>query len=237
MTSSSNQSQPHHSDLSLHENTSSNQCDLASFNTDLISSQDPQAKAAGTQPDAVLAYLEQLQRQEDVRTIPPLEQWHPERCGDMDLVIKANGSWWHEGRPINRQSMIDLFARVLWKEEGQYYLKTPVEKIRIQVEDAPLLVNQIEQVMIDGQSYLKCITQNQDIVMVDEAHPIVMRAFKQHDVVEYRPYISVRYGLDALIERTAFYHLIDYGQLQQNGQHVELALHSGAYHFKLTMPV
>ena len=66
------------------------------------------------------------------RSIPPLEQWQPKHCGVMDLKVLANGEWWHEGQLIKRQPMIDLFATVLWKENDNFYLKTPVEMIEIE---------------------------------------------------------------------------------------------------------
>lgn len=81
--------------------------------------------------------LQTLQQQlvelpSEPRKIPPLEHWHPTSCGDMNLQIKANNEWWHEGRKVTRQSLVSLFAKVLWAqvdEQGQvsYYLKTPVE--------------------------------------------------------------------------------------------------------------
>ena len=165
------------------------------------------------------------------RVIPPLEKWHPEHCGDMDLIIKANGEWWHEGQQIRRQKMIDLFSKVLWKEGEDYFLKTPVEKIRIQVEDAPLLVVSIDQVELEGKTYLQCTTQNQDVFVVDEDHALFMQDYQG----ESRPYVHVRFGLNALIQRQAFYHLVNYGELiEENGTTV-LVLSSGEYTIKLSI--
>ncbi len=70
----------------------------------------------------------------------------------MDLLVKANGEWWHEGQLIKRQALVDLFSSVLWKEEGKFYLKTPVEQIEIQVEDEPLFINQVDVVEIRQQT-------------------------------------------------------------------------------------
>lgn len=186
---------------------------------------------------SITAYLQQLEHD---RSIPPLEKWNPAYCGEMDLVIKANGEWWHEGRPIRRQKMIDLFSRVLWKEQGQYYLKTPVEKIRIQVEDAPLLITQVDQVEIDGLSYLQFTTQNQDVIIVDEQHPVSIRAYPEQKTgleqePEARPYVRVRYDLDALIQRQVFYHLVDYGELYDEPNGTCLKLQSGRTTFTLCM--
>jgi len=158
------------------------------------------------------------------RSIPPLDQWQPKHCGAMDLKVLANGEWWHEGQLIKRQAMIELFATVLWKEEDKFYLKTPVEQIEIEVEDEPLFVNQVDQVEIAGKIYLQLTTTTQDVVIVDEDHPIFMRAFQG----ELRPYVHVRFGINALIQRAAFLHLVEMGELSDDaaGQ-VKLCLQSG----------
>ena len=158
------------------------------------------------------------------RSIPPLDQWHPKHCGTMDLKVLANGEWWHEGQLIKRQAMIELFATVLWKEEDKFYLKTPVEQIEIEVEDEPLFVNQVDQVEIAGKIYLQLTTTTQDVVIVDEDHPIFMRAFQG----ELRPYVHVRFGINALIQRAAFFHLVEMGELSEDAEgQAKLCLQSG----------
>ncbi|MDN5645936.1 MAG: DUF1285 domain-containing protein [Acinetobacter sp.] len=158
------------------------------------------------------------------RSIPPLDQWHPKHCGTMDLKVLANGEWWHEGQLIKRQAMIELFATVLWKEEDKFYFKTPVEQIEIEVEDEPLFVNQVDQVEIAGKIYLQLTTTTQDVVIVDEDHPIFMRAFQG----ELRPYVHVRFGINALIQRAAFFHLVEMGELRDDAEgQAKLSLQSG----------
>lgn len=158
------------------------------------------------------------------RSIPPLDQWHPKHCGAMDLKVLANGEWWHEGQLIKRPAMIELFATVLWKEEDKFYLKTPVEQIEIEVEDEPLFVNRVDQVEIVGKIYLQLTTTTQDVVIVDEDHPIFMRAFQG----ELRPYVHVRFGINALIQRAAFFHLVEMGELSDDAEgQVKLSLQSG----------
>ena len=158
------------------------------------------------------------------RSIPPLDQWQPKHCGAMDLKVLANGEWWHEGQLIKRQAMIELFATVLWKEEDKFYLKTPVEQIEIEVEDEPLFVNQVDQVEIAGKIYLQLTTTTQDVVIVDEDHPIFMRAFQG----ELRPYVHVRFGINALIQRAAFFHLVEMGELTDDAEgEAKLCLQSG----------
>ena len=164
------------------------------------------------------------------RSIPPLAQWNPKHCGKMDLKVKANGEWWHEGQLIKRQALLDLFTKVLWKEDNKFYLKTPVEQIEIDVEDEPLLVNQVDQIELDGQAYLQVTTTNQDIVLVDAEHPIFMREYQG----ELRPYVHIRFGINALIQRHAFFHLIEYGSLLENEQgDAILSLQSGDFHLQL----
>ena len=165
------------------------------------------------------------------RSIPPLEQWHPKHCGAMDLLVKANGEWWHEGQLIKRQALVDLFSSVLWKEQGKFYLKTPVEQIEIQVEDEPLFINQVDVVEIGQKNYIQLITTHQDIVIVDAEHPIFMREYAG----ELRPYVHVRFGINALIQRAAFLHLVELGELSDNAQgETILSLKSGDLHLHLS---
>ena len=164
------------------------------------------------------------------RSIPPVQQWHPKHCGTMDLTVKANGEWWHEGQLIKRQSLIDLFSTVLWKEHGKFYLKTPVEQIEIKVEDEPLLVNQVDQVEIEGQRFIQLTTTNQDVIIVDAEHPIFMRQYQ----ADIRPYVHVRFGINALIQRASFFHLVEMGELVENEQGESvLSLKSGNFNLQL----
>jgi len=158
------------------------------------------------------------------KSIPPLEQWHPKHCGAMDLKVKANGEWWHEGQLVKRQALINLFSTVLWKEAGKFYLKTPVEQIEIEVEDEPLFIHQVDQVEIEGQVYLQLSSTTDDVIIVDEEHRIFMREFSG----EIRPYVQVRFGINALIHRAAFLHLVNMGELEENEQgETQLTLKSG----------
>ena len=88
-----------------------------------------------TNMEALSHYLKSSAGSRQGRSIPPLEKWHPEQVMDMDLVIKANGEWWHEGTHMTRESLVSLFATILWKEDqggkAEYFLKTPVQKLRV----------------------------------------------------------------------------------------------------------
>jgi len=131
--------------------------------------------------DALSQYLKSAAGSRKGRAIPPLDKWHPEDIADMDLVIKANGEWWHEGGQMTRESLVSLFATILWKEENngvtEYFLKTPVQKIRIQVEDAPLLINDVGIVHEDDVSWLEFTTTTGDVVRLDDEHQITLQAY------------------------------------------------------------
>ena len=204
--------------------------------------------------DALNQYFKSVASTRQGRAIPPLEKWHPEQVDDMDLIIKANGEWWHEGGHMTRQSLVNLFATILWKEENngavEYFLKTPVQKLRIQVEDAPLLIDDVGIINEDNTCWLEFTTTTGDVVRLDDKHPISLRAYsgKNHDHnkseekqnieadVQIRPYMMVRNGLDALIGRNAFYHLTEIGELTERDGETILTLQSGGKSYPLSMP-
>lgn len=187
-----------------------------------------QSAVTGSSLGQVAALLGSVQ--DGQRPIPPVDKWNPTFCGTMNLQVKSNGEWWHEGSKIQREPLIRLFSSVLWREGDDYFLKTPVEKIQIQVDDVPLLVNSIDQVEQDGNQWLRCSTRTGDVIVVDEQHPIFMREFEG----ELRPYIRVRWELEALIQRNAFYHLLNYGEFVEQGGKTQVALQSGDFSFSIT---
>nr|WP_296244991.1 MULTISPECIES: DUF1285 domain-containing protein [unclassified Psychrobacter] len=205
--------------------------------------------------NALSQYFKSAASKREGRVIPPLENWHPEQVADMDLTIKANGEWWHEGSHMTRESLVRLFATILWKEENNgsvaYFLKTPVQKLRIQVEDAPLLINDVGIVHEAGKCWLEFTTTTGDVVRLDDEHPIQLRAYtikspddhestkvneSTEENTQIRPYMMVRNGLKALIGRNTFYHLTEIGELtEQNGETI-LTLQSGGNSYSLSMP-
>ena len=211
--------------------------------------------------NALSQYFKSAPSIREGRAIPPLENWHPEQVTDMDLTIKANGEWWHEGGHMTRQSLVSLFATILWKEENngavEYFLKTPVQKLRIHVEDAPLLINDVGIVEEQGESWLEFTTTTGDVVRLDDEHPISLRAYTMKDSddnshsdksknkednkstessTQIRPYMMVRNGLEALIGRNAFYHLTEIGELTEREGETILTLQSGDNAYTLSMP-
>lgn len=197
--------------------------------------------------DALSQYLKAAADTRQARAIPPLEQWHPKQIADMDLLIKANGEWWHDGSKVTRQSLVDLFATILWQEElngaVMYYLKTPVQKLRIKVEDVPLLINDVGIVQEGGVSWLEFTTSTGDVVRLDDEHAIELRTYQSKrttDAVgneaQVRPYMLVRNGLYALIGRNTFYHLTEIGELTQQNERTVLTLRSGGKLYDVPMP-
>ncbi len=179
---------------------------------------------------------QQLQHGEAVNPdgFPPVHLWHPGSCGAMDLRIKRDGSWWYQGSPIQRQAMVKLFARILRREEnGDYVLVTPVEKIRIFVDDAPLLVNQAYQQWQDAMPVIFMETSTGDTFRLDATHALWVNT----DPVtqEPSPYVHVRAHLHALIGRNVFYNLVDWAipvQHLPTGRQ-ELILESAGEQFSL----
>lgn len=127
----------------------------------------------------------------------PVHLWTPPYCGEIDIVIRRDGTWWHEGAPIRREGLVQLFASILKREGERYYLVTPVEKVGIVVEDAPLLVTDL-----DGTTL---ITATGDRVPLGPDHPLRV---EDPDGTP-APYVLVRGGMEARIDRKTFYRLVD----------------------------
>ncbi len=155
--------------------------------------------------DAMQSLIKAAEAASGAGGYPPVERWEPEYCGEMDLVIRRDGSWWHEGTRIGRERMVRLFARILRKDaDGHTYLVTPVEKIRIEVEAAPFLAIAVERAGEGKDQTLALRTNLDDAVIAGPDHPI--RVDAGHDGAP-DPYVLIRGRLEALITRAAFYDL------------------------------
>jgi hypothetical protein len=137
------------------------------------------------------------------RPLPPVHLWNPAHCGGIDIVIRRDGSWWHEGSPIGRAALVRLFSTVLRRDPDGFHLVTPVEKLKIVVEDAPFVA-----VRADREGGALVFTTNVgDRVAAGPDHPI--RVETDAATGEPRPYLHVRGGLEALIARSVFYDLVE----------------------------
>jgi hypothetical protein len=145
----------------------------------------------------------QAAKQAPGRGLPPVHLWHPEHCGEIDIVIKRDGLWFHEGSPIGRAPLVRLFSTVLRKDPDGFHLVTPVEKLKITVEDAPFIAVRVDR---DGD-VLRFTTNVGDEVEAGPDNPI--RVEMDEETGEPRPYVHVRRGLEALIHRPVFYELVE----------------------------
>ena len=125
----------------------------------------------------------------------------------MDMVIARDGTWYHEGKPIRRPAMVQLFSTILLREDEEYFLITPIEKVRIQVEDCPFVATQMEIFQTEGGQSIVFSTNIEEIVTVDREHPIEVGSIGGEN--EPHPIVHVRNGLNALINRAVFYRLVE----------------------------
>ena len=163
------------------------------------------------------------------RSLPPVERWHPARSGEIDIRIAANGDWYHEGGRVERFAIAKLFATIMRRDNGDYYLVNPVEKLKIQVDDAPFIATDMETQGEGADRRILFTTNVDDIVLADADHPITV---EDRDG-EPRPYVEVRGGLRALIARSVFYRLVD---LATEGTNGELGVFSSGTWFVLGKP-
>ncbi|SFJ36677.1 hypothetical protein SAMN04487991_1937 [Celeribacter neptunius] len=145
------------------------------------------------------------------RGLPPVDKWDPPFCGDLDMQIKRDGTWFYMGTPIGRAPLVRLFSTVLKREGDKYFLVTPVEKVGITVEDAPFLAVDYTCEGTGGAQSLTFQTSVGDTVTADADHPIRV---EMRDG-EPAPYVEVRAGLEALIDRKSFYRLVDQGVTEE----------------------
>lgn len=137
--------------------------------------------------------------------LPPVHLWNPPFCGDLDMQIKRDGTWFYLGTPIGRFELVKLFSSILKLEDGKYFLVTPVEKVGITVEDAPFVAVDFE---VEGD-VITFETHVGDCVSAGPEHPI--RVERDAETGEPSPYVMVRAGLEALIDRKSFYRLVEIG--------------------------
>ncbi len=145
----------------------------------------------------------------------PVHLWDPPFCGDIDLCIKRDGSWVHEGRPIRRMAMVRLFASILKREGEEFFLVTPVEKVRIQVEDCPFLVVTMavrNEGAANAPQVIEFTTNVGDSLTLDSTHPLRLGTEEAAPEAEPHPTVRVRNGLDALLRRSVFYQLVELAQ-------------------------
>jgi hypothetical protein len=147
-----------------------------------------------------------------LRGVGPAPSWNPPDCGDIDMRIAADGTWFYCGSPIRRLPLVQLFASVLRKDTDRYVLVTPVEKVGIRVDDAPFLATEMRIEDEANEARLMFLTNVEDLVTVDSEH---LLRFERAAAEGLKPYVKVRGDLWALIKRALVYDLVALGKMER----------------------
>ena len=167
--------------------------------------------------------LEKIAQQIANQSPPPVHLWQPDNEGEIDIRVDSNGFWYHEGDRIVRDKLVRLFASILWAEGDQYFLVTPAEKLKIQVEDVPYLIHQAERV---DQSWLVTTNTHEQVIVGDD-HPVRLQPHKSQQL----PYVRIRYDLWARLNRSVYFQWVE--EAMEASSDEKLYLNSGTYRFFL----
>lgn len=163
--------------------------------------------------------------------LPPVEQWNPPFCGDIDMRIAADGTWYYQKTPIGRPALVKLFASVLRKEGERYFLVTPVEKVGIAVDEVPFLAVEMSVAETEGEGRVLIFRTNvDDIVDAGRGHAL---RFETEPGGGLRPYLHVRRDLWAKVTRALFYDLVELGEERDVGSRRMFGVASGGEFFAL----
>jgi hypothetical protein len=166
-------------------------------------------------PDEALAGLGEVAAARR-RGPAPVHLWNPPYCGEIEMRIAADGTWFYRGSPIGRAPLVQLFASILRKDADRHVLVTPVERVGITVDDAPFLAVEMRREDDAGQPRLVFRTNVEDFVAVDAEHPL---RFETGAADGVKPYVKVRGELWALVKRALFYDLVALGEVEAwNGE-------------------
>lgn len=167
----------------------------------------------------------------EAQRYPPVDRWAPAHTQDIDIRIGRDGTWYYMGSPIGRPAMVRLFSSVLKREGEDFYLVTPVEKLRIQVEDAPYLAVEMTSEGKGRDRVIAFRTQTGEHVIADAEHPI--RVMCNPETGEPSPYVLVRDRLEALIARPVFYDLVEMAETLREDDKALLQVWSAGSAFPL----
>lgn len=148
------------------------------------------------------------------RGLPPVHLWNPPDCGDLDIRIARDGTWFYLGTPIGRPELVRLFSTILRKDGDRFVLVTPVEKVGINVDDAPFVAVDFTADGLGQDQSLTFLTNLGDEAVAGLDHPI--RVERDPETGEPAPYVLIRGGLEALIDRKSFYRLVEIGAHAQH---------------------
>ncbi len=140
---------------------------------------------------------------------PPVHLWNPDFCGDLDMRIARDGTWWYLGTPMGRKELVKLFSSIIRKDGEDYFLVTPVEKVGITVDDAPFVAIDFKASGEGRDQVMTFVTHVDDEAVAGPDNPI--RVARDPETGEPSPYVLIRANLEALIDRKSFYRLVEIG--------------------------
>ena len=169
-------------------------------------------------PDLSTLSLADIARLLAEKRLPPVEKWNPDHCGDSEMRIARDGTWYHQGSPIGRETMVRLFSSILRREpDGSHVLVTPVEKLDIEVEDAPFVAVELKS---EGEGRGRTLVfrlNSGDLVTAGADNGLTLRETPDGP----HPYLHVRGRLEALVARSVYYELMNLA-LDEGGDRVGL---------------
>ncbi|OQW59669.1 MAG: hypothetical protein A4S14_19255 [Proteobacteria bacterium SG_bin9] len=168
-------------------------------------------------------------RKAGARGLPPVHLWNPPFCGDLDMRIARDGTWFYNGTPIGRPALVRLFSTILKRENGKHFLVTPVEKVGIRVDDAPFLAVEMSREGSEGGT-LRFRTNVDDWVTCDAAHGLRFERDKDDGLT---PYLHVRADLWAKVTRAIYYDLVDLGEERMVDGVMKFGIRSGDAFFAM----
>ena len=178
-----------------------------------------------------LLFADLLKQQTESSAKPPVHLWNPEKSGDMDMRIDREGRWIHEGGEIKRQALVRLFSSIIKREGDSYFLVTPVEKWQIMVDIAPFFIVAAKLEVRGSEQAVVLTSSTGEQVVVSKKNPLWVD-YDQKDQQPI-PLVNLRDNLNALIGRSAYYQLIDWGHLVSGVSGEDLFLHSMGEQFLL----
>jgi hypothetical protein len=182
-----------------------------------------------TAPDTSVEGIAAAAKREGGKGLPPVHLWNPPFCGDLDMRIASDGTWFYLGTPIGRAALVKLFSSILKREGERFFLVTPVEKVGITVDDAPFVAVDFTAEGSGREQRLRFVTNVEDEVVAGPENPL--RFVRDAASGEPAPYVMVRRGLEALIDRKSFYRLVDLGAIETVDGTDQFGLWSGGVFF------
>jgi uncharacterized protein len=190
--------------------------------------------AAAGAPERALSGLAEAAAAGRGRGPAPVHLWNPPYCGEIDMRIAADGTWFYCGSPIGRPALVRLFASILRKDQDRHVLVTPVERVGIAVDDAPFIAVEMEVSEAAGAQRLVFRTNVDDIVTIDADHPL---RFERAAADGIKPYVRVRGELWALVKRALYYDLVGLGEVTLRQGEDWFGVHSGGAFFPMARAI